>query len=303
MVSKSQYGAREVKACKSVLLELVHLLGEIKDEMVIIGGWVPTFLFPQPDEPQTKRMFNPAIFDPAIFDTDEPHIGSLDIDVALDFSKIPDDTYQTILKAFLKRGYTQDKEQLFRFFRKVSVKGEDPVSVEVDLMAGEYGGTSTGHRTQKIQDIRARKARGCDLAFDSSITVTLEGELPDGGKDKVSFKVAGFVPFLVMKGMAMFDRMKEKDAYDIYYCIEHYPGGVKGLASEFMPHLKNKLVIEGLEKIRSKFATIDHIGPKWVADFREVTEKEDRDIIMRRAYEKISELLDILKISLWEEKA
>ena len=276
MVSKSQYGEREVKACKAVLLEIVHLLGEIKDEMVIIGGWTPTFLFPQ---------------------SDDPHIGSLDIDVALDFSKIPDDTYQTILKAFLKRGYTQDKEQPFRFFRKVTIEGKEPVSVEVDLMAGEYGGTGKGHRTQKIQDIRARKARGCDLAFGSSITVTLEGELPDGGKDKVSFKVAGIVPFLVMKGMAMYDRMKEKDAYDIYYCVEHYPGGVEGLVSEFRPHLKNKLIIEGLEKIRSKFASIEHIGPKWVADFLEVADKEDRDIIMRRAYEKISELLDILKIS------
>lgn len=276
MVSKSQYGEREVKACKAVLLELVHLLGEIKDEMVIIGGWTPTFLFPQ---------------------SDDPHIGSLDIDVALDFSKIPDDTYQTILKAFLKRGYTQDKEQPFRFFRKVKIEGKEPVSVEVDLMAGEYGGTGKGHRTQKIQDIRARKTRGCDLAFGSSITVTLEGELPEGGKDKVSFKVAGIVPFLVMKGMAMYERMKEKDAYDIYYCVEHYPGGVEGLVSEFRPHLKNKLIIEGLEKIRSKFASIEHIGPKWVADFLEVADKDDRDIIMRRAYEKISELLDILKIS------
>lgn len=275
MVSKSQYGDREVNACKAVLLELVHLLGEIKDEMVIIGGWTPTFLFPQ---------------------SDDPHVGSLDIDVALDFSKIPDDTYQTILKAFLKRGYMQDKEQPFRFFRKVKTKGTGPISVEVDLMAGEYGGTGKSHRTQKIQDILARKARGCDLAFDSSITVTLEGELPEGGKDRVSFKVAGIIPFLVMKGMAMYERMKEKDAYDIYYCVEHYPGGVEGLASEFRPHLKNKLVIEGLEKIRSKFASVDHIGPKWLADFLEVTEKEDRDIIMRRAYEKISELLDILKI-------
>ena len=49
---------------------------------------------------------------------------------------------------------------------------------------------------------------------------------------------------------------------------------------------------------QSKFASIEHIGPKWVADFLDVADKEDRDIIMRRAYEKISELLDILKISL-----
>ena len=108
MVSKSYYGDREVNACKSVLLEIVHLFGEIKDEIVIIGGWIPTFLLPQ---------------------SEEPHIGSLDIDVALNFSKIPDDTYQTILKTFLKRGYIQDKEQPFRFFRKVNVERAEPVNV------------------------------------------------------------------------------------------------------------------------------------------------------------------------------
>jgi hypothetical protein len=300
MVSKSQYGEREVNACKSVLLELVHLMGELKDEMVIIGGWTPSFLFPKAREPQAKAMLDPAIFTPAVFDTDEPHIGSLDIDVALNFSNIPDDTYQTILKAFLKRGYTRDKDQPFRFFRKVRVEGADPVEVEVDLMAGEYGGTTRGHRTQKVQDIRARKARGCDLAFDSSITVTLEGELPDGGKDKVSFKVAGIVPFLVMKGMAMHDRMKEKDAYDIYYCVEHFPGGTSKLIAEFSSFSRNKLVLEGLGKIRGKFASVKHVGPVWVADFLEITEKEDREIIIRRAFERVNELLDALKISSWE---
>lgn len=281
MVSRSQYGEIEVNACKAVLLELVHLLGEIKDEMVIIGGWTPTFLLPQ---------------------SNEPHIGSLDIDLALNFSKIPDDTYKTILRAFTKRGYTQDRQQPFRFFRAVKVEGAEPINVEINLMAGEYGGTGKGHRTQKVQDVRARKARGCDLAFDAAVTVTLDGKLPDGGKDSASFKVAGIVPFLVMKGMAMYERMKEKDAYDIYYCAEHFPGGIEGLATEFKSFIKNKLVIEGLGKIKSKFASVEHIGPKWVADFLEVTEKEDRDIIVRRAYEKVNELLDSLHISAWKER-
>lgn len=279
MVSKSQYSGKEVNACKSVLLELVHLLGELKDEMVIIGGWTPSFLFPG---------------------ARDPHVGSLDIDVALKFSGIPDETYQTILKAFLKRGYAQDEKQPFRFFRKVHVEGSEPVDVEVDLMAGEYGGTGKTRRTQKVQDVHARKARGCDLAFDATVTVTLEGELPDGGKDKVTFKVAGIVPFLVMKGMAMYDRMKEKDAYDIYYCVEYYTGGTDKLAAEFLSFLKNKLVLEGLGKIRSKFASVDHVGPTWVADFLEVSEKEDREIIMRRAYEKVNELLDALRIKPWQ---
>lgn len=281
MVSKSQYSEKEVNACKSVLLELVHLLGELKDEMVIIGGWTPSFLFPQ---------------------ARDPHVGSLDIDVALNFREIPDDAYQTILKAFLRRGYTQDEKQPFRFYRKVHLEGYDPIDVEVDLMAGEYGGTGKTRRTQIVQDVRARKTRGCDLAFDTTVTVSLEGELPDGGKDRVTFKVAGIVPFLVMKGMAMYDRMKEKDAYDIYYCVEYFPGGVDKLVAKFSAFLKNKLVMEGLGKIRSKFASVEHIGPTWVADFLEITEKEDREIITRRAYEKVSELLDTLGISTWEER-
>jgi hypothetical protein len=32
----------------------------------------------------------------------------------------------------------------------------------------------------------------------------------------------------------------------------------------------------------------------------EETEKEERDILIRRAYEKVSELLDGLKINMWE---
>jgi hypothetical protein len=280
MVSKSQYGEREVNACKSVLLELVHLLGEIKDEIVIIGGWTPAFLLPQ---------------------SDIPHVGSLDIDVALNFSRIPDDTYQTILQAFMSRGYIQDKEQPFRFFRTVKIDGEESINIEVDLMAGEYGGTGKGRRTQKIQDVRARKARGCDLAFESFVTITLEGDLPDGGRDKVSFKVAGMVPFLVMKGMALYERMKEKDAYDIFYCIDNYPGGTYKLAEEFSAHLKNKLTLEGLGKIKAKFGSVEHIGPKWVADFLEINDKEDREITIRRAYEKITDLLDTLQISEWQE--
>jgi hypothetical protein len=278
MVSKSDYAPEEVQACKKVLVELIHIFGEIKDEMVIIGGWTPALLFPQ---------------------SDDPHIGSLDIDVALDFRNIPNDTYQTILKSFLKRGYVQDKEQPFRFYRTVSSEGMGPVKVAVDLMAGEYGGTGKSRRTQVVQDARARKARGCDLAFESTITVTIEEELPEGGVDKVSVKVAGIVPFLVMKGMAMFERLKEKDAYDIFFCIEHYPGGMDALVREFKPHVKNKLVIEGLGKIRAKFATLKHVGPKWVADFLETADKDERDILMRRAYEKVTELLDALKIREW----
>ena len=72
----------------------------------------------------------------------------------------------------------------------------------------------------------ARKARGCDLAFDLFVEVPLAGELPGGGRDSVTIRVASIVPFFIMKGMALEDRLKEKDAWDIYYCVLNYPGGL-----------------------------------------------------------------------------
>ena len=35
-------------------------------------------------------------------------------------------------------------------------------------------------------------------------------------------RVAAIVPWLVMKGMALADRLKEKDAYDVYCCVNVY---------------------------------------------------------------------------------
>ena len=83
--------------------------------------------------------------------------------------------------------------------------------MEVDLLAGEYEGTAPKHRTQPVHEGRARKARGCDLAFDLYIETEIEGALPEGGKDRARIRVSSAVAFLVMKGMALHDRLKEVD--------------------------------------------------------------------------------------------
>jgi hypothetical protein len=103
-----------------------------------------------------------------------------------------------------------------------------------------------------------------------------------------------------MKGMALADRLKEKDAYDIYYCVRVYPSGSGGLAEAFRPHLGNRLVHEGLEKIRKQFLSVEDAGPKWVADFLDVQDREERAITQRRAYETIRAWLDQLEIGPWQ---
>jgi hypothetical protein len=173
--------------------------------------------------------------------------------------------------------------------------GDNSYEVEIDFLAGEYAGTKDNHRTQKVQDMQPRKARGCDLAFAQIAEITVNGHLPDGGIDKVSIRVTSIAPFIVMKSMALAGRIKEKDAWDIYYCVRNYPGGVDSLADAFRPLLKNKLVQEALGKLAEKFASPDHTGSKHVADFEGVTDVEERSFLQRDAFERVNALLDAIK--------
>ena len=83
------------------------------------------------------------------------HIGSLDVDVAFNHRALQEVGYKTILQLLLARGY-HPSEQPFIFFSTVPI-GERTFEVEVDFLAGEYTGTTRGHRTQKVQDLDREK--------------------------------------------------------------------------------------------------------------------------------------------------
>ncbi len=272
MVKAKDYDGLKVNAARSVLLELSHLLGAYRNGIVIVGGWVPGLLFPG---------------------LDEQHIGSIDVDLALDRKMLQDVGYRSILELLLARGYRQG-DQPFIFYRTITIR-DLIFEVEVDFVTSEYGGTGKRHRTQVVQDMHPRKARGCDLAFKMPREVLIKGVLPDGGIDQTFIRVVSIVPFMVMKAFALGDRLKEKDAYDIYYCLKNYPGGLNELIGEFRPHINNTLVKEGLNILLEKFSSPEHIGPKFVADFQEINDQELRATLQRDVYERIAYLLEGLK--------
>lgn len=270
MVTRIDYTAEGVQAARSVMIELAHLLGEYRKYLVIIGGWVPELLFPG-------------------------HVGSMDVDLAINHKHLPAEGYKTIKELLVSRGYRLKGGSRFSYLRDVPVE-DRTITVQVDLLAGEYQGTKGGHRHQRVQEIVARKVRGCDIAFDDPLEVTIEGQLPGGGEDSVRVQVASIVSFLVMKGMVLDERLKEKDAWDIYYCVKNYPGGLDALAEELRSHIGHALVREGLGKIANHFASEKSVGPASVADFEDISNPEDRELLQRDAYERVSYILNKLGI-------
>ncbi len=279
MVTRSDYPQDTVEICLSVLVEFMTIVGAYKEDVVLIGGWVPYFLF---DEHKQE------------------HTGSLDIDVALDFKHIDPEGYKSIINLLKERGYTEGG-QPFIYHRTVETTDGRKVVVDLNFLAGEYGGTGKSRRTQKVQGVRARKARGCDVAFENTISINLKQPMPDGAVNEVSIKVSGIVPFLVMKGMALWDRYKEKDAYDIYFTIQHYPEGIEALAKVFNPYMSNGLIVEGLAKIKDKFKTLDGPGPVWVVNFLEIDDAEEKERIQRDVYERVNAFLGQIGVEPYQD--
>jgi hypothetical protein len=114
-------------------------------------------------------------------------------------------------------------------------------------------------------------------------------------------KIPSIGAFLAMKGMALWGRTKEKDAYDIYYCCRYYPGGMTALVGEMRPLTSNGLAREGFGKIMALFENIDAIGPVGVADFLEMDDREERLRIQREAFEIINTLMTELGIDPFSE--
>jgi hypothetical protein len=77
--------------------------------------------------------------------------------------------------------------------------------------------------------------------------------------------------------------------------LRNYPGGLDKVFDEFYDFLDNSLVKEGMEKLDDKFSSPDHLGPKMVADFEEVTDLESREFLKRDAYERVHYLIERIR--------
>ena len=67
--------------------------------------------------------------------------------------------------------------------------------------------------------------------------------------------------FVLIKAFAMDERLKAKDAYDVYFVVSQYPGGPKELGIRISSMLPNGLVEDAVQILRNKFAQLESIGP------------------------------------------
>lgn len=234
-----------------MLIEIGQILGSFKGKFAIVGGAVPWLL---------------------LGNEDMPHVGTLDVDLGLDAEALGDGEYASLIEALQGHGYQQRRElRRFQLVRQVPTEdGGAPIDIIVDFLMPRDA-EIVKNVPPLISDFAVQRADGADLALRFYQLVAISGPMPAGGMNRVEIAVCSIPALLAMKGHAIEGRYKQKDAYDIYYCIRNYPGGPEALAEECRPLLDHASGAVGYGFIAGKFDTADGFGPTCVRRFVEET--------------------------------
>ena len=249
--SAADYDNRLTEAVKSVLIEIGQILGSFRGKFAVVGGAVPWLL---------------------LDNDDMRHVGTVDIDLGLDPEALGDGEYVKLVTALMKHNYVQDENRRkFQLVRSVATTdGGPPIDVVVDFLMPR-GAEITKNHPPMIDKFAVMRADGAELALRFYEIVPIEGPMPEGGVNRVRIAVASIPALLAMKGFALDGRYKQKDAYDIYYCVHNFPGGPEALAEACRPMLDYKDSITGYKHIDVKFETADSFGPISVRRFVQET--------------------------------
>ena len=243
------YDGRTTAAVESVLVEIGQVLGSFQGKFVVIGGAVPWLL---PSE------------------SDMSHVGTLDVDLCLDAEALGDGEYARLVESLQARGYNQgDELRRFQLVRTVPARdGGSDIPVSVEFLMPRYA-EIVKNTPPLIEKFAVQRADGGDLALEFYEMVPIEGEMPDGGNNRVRIPVASIPALLAMKGYAIANRLKQKDAYDIYFSIRNFPGGLDALVTATNPILGVDTAREGYRLLSEKFRDVDDFGPTSVRQFVE----------------------------------
>ncbi|CDX51591.1 conserved hypothetical protein [Mesorhizobium plurifarium] len=254
----NDYPSRTTEAVKSVLLEIGQVLGSFKGKFAVVGGGVPWLL---------------------LDNEDMPHVGTVDVDLALDAEALGDGEYVTLVDALKDAGYEQRKDthRRFQLVRSVPARDGGPaIDIVVDFLMPK-GADIEKNIPPLLSEFAVIRADGAELALRYPQMTAITGNMIGGGKNKVEIAVASIPALLVMKGHALGKRDKRKDAYDIYYCIFNYADGIEALAEACKPLLEYKEAVQGYNFIKEKFSELEMLGPTYVRKF-----VEDSDLLAGR---------------------
>jgi hypothetical protein len=249
---KSGYEAGQAELVKATCLYVATKLGDLMEELVIVGGLAPSLLIDQQELPNGV----------------DPHVGTLDLDVGLTLALLDEGRYKKLSERLRDAGFVQDENDDGEKTRQRWKLDDLGGKVTLDfLIQPSLEGDKGGKLRNLEPDFAAIIAPGLKVAFIDRVMVTIDGTTIYGAKAKRDVWVCNVGAFVVLKALAFGIRAENKDAYDLFYVLRNYGVGVDDVVAKLLPILDDVDTKRALEVLRNDFTDPKSIGPRAVADF------------------------------------
>ncbi len=245
------YRDEQVDLVRATCLYVATKLGDLRDELVVVGGLVPSLLIDQSNLPDEATS----------------HVGTIDLDVGLTVALLRDRRYKELTERLRRAGFEQDVNDQGNPTRQ-RWKIEDRGKVTVDFLIQPSRREDKGGKLRDIEpDFAAIIAPGLHLAFMDRERVLLEGETILGEKASRHIWVSGPGAYVILKSIAFRLRGENKDAYDLFYLLRYFGSGVEDVAARLKPLLDDDRAKEAIKYLEEDFRDQNGLGPRRVADF------------------------------------
>jgi len=275
----SQYDAATTRAILGETAVVLRAFGFAGSHAIVIGGLVPTLLVP--------------IVDPGV----DPHIGTTDVDLCLSVALSTGNVgaYQR-LEAALRQADFHMKPLGPASASSWQWVGGKRTALEIEFFCAPTADNLPGQLYRPDGDVThgvsAMTLAAGRLVDRDNVERDIPVVLPDLTEVVVPFRVTGAAAYVATKIDALRRREKNKDAYDMVWMTESWPGGPPGFAQKLLrsPVLRDPEFQAMLGNLPGLFETLDSLGSRRFATFVS-REGEDRDVAARRASGAVGALL------------
>lgn len=235
---------------RAACLHVATKLGDLADEIVVVGGLVPSLIVDQQTLPVGA----------------EAHVGTMDLDLALSLALLDEERYRTVAERLRNAGFAPDRSPSGATTRQ-RWRAEDG-SVTVDYLIPASSAKDRGGSLRNLErDFAAVIVPGVQLAFRNRKRIAVRGTTLAGERAERIVGVCGAGAFAALKALAFDGRGENKDAYDLAYLLRTYGTGVDDVAAEWRPLLDDADARRAVEVLRRDFLDPEAVGPRRAAAF------------------------------------
>ena len=243
------YDSQQLSRVRQTCLYIATKLGDLLNEIVVVGGLAPYLLVDQDNLP-------PSV---------EPHTGTMDLDMGLALAILNEERYRELSARLRDAGFEPDvNDKGNKTLQRWTTADTEPVTV--DFLIPPIDQSDKGNLIRHIEhDLAAIITPGLELAFQDRSWIKLSGPVPSGAQATRSIPVCGPGAFTVLKALAFGNRTENKDAYDLFYVWNGI--GVTDIAETLAALLPNTNIEKAMHIVERDFCSHDGLGSIGAAYF------------------------------------